>query len=103
MIANYLHSAGLQYHYERPLDGLSRPGRLRPDFSFIDDSGDVVILEHLGMLDRTNYKESWKWKRDWYRDNGYIEGENLFTTQEQQGLDMDSIAKVVERIRLALE
>lgn len=103
VIANYLHNAGLQYQYERPLEGVSRPGRLRPDFSFIDDSGDVVILEHLGMLDRSEYKKSWDWKRDWYRDNGYIEGQNLFTTQEKQGLDMAVIAEVVDQIRLALD
>ena len=103
MIANHLHSAGLQYQYERPLEGTSRPGRLRPDFSFIDDSGDVVVLEHLGMLDRDDYKKSWDWKRKWYEENGYLEGENLFTTDEKQGLDMNSIDEVVQRIRAALE
>jgi AAA domain/UvrD-like helicase C-terminal domain len=103
VIANYLHSVDLQYQYERPLEGTSRPGRLRPDFSFIDDSGDVIVLEHLGMLDRNDYQESWKWKRDWYRDNGFQEGDNLFTTQEQHGLDMASVVEVAERIRAALE
>jgi hypothetical protein len=103
VIADHLHSTGLQYQYERPLEGTFRPGRLRPDFSFIDDSGDVVVLEHLGMLDRDNYKRSWEWKREWYKANGYIEGENLFTTQEKQGLDMNSIDEVVQQIRAALE
>ena len=103
VIANHLHSAGLQYQYERPLEGTFRPGRLRPDFSFIDDSGDVVVLEHLGMLDRDDYKKSWDWKRKWYEENGYLEGENLFTTYEKQGLDMNSIDEVVQRIRAALE
>ena len=52
VIANHLHSIGLSYHYERPLDGLNAPGRLRPDFSFIDDAGEVIIWEHLGMMGR---------------------------------------------------
>jgi hypothetical protein len=103
VIANHLHNAGLRYEYERPLDGTSRPGRLRPDFSFIDDSGEVIILEHLGMLDRSDYRQSWKWKKDWYLDNGFVEGENLFTTDERDGLDMNAIAGVVQRVRAALD
>ena len=35
-------------HYERPLDGTSTGGRLRPDFTFIDAAGDPIIWEHLG-------------------------------------------------------
>lgn len=103
VIANYLHNAGLQYQYERPLDGVARPGRLRPDFSFIDDGGDLIILEHLGMLDRSDYKKSWEWKKSWYQDNGYVEGVNLFTTREQDGLDMAVIADVVRQIQSALD
>ena len=103
VIANYLHSVGLQYQYERPLEGTSRAGRLRPDFSFVDDSGDVLILEHLGMLDRDDYRKGWEWKREWYRDNGFSEGENLFTTDELNGLNMASVATVVDRLRAALE
>jgi ATP-dependent exoDNAse (exonuclease V) alpha subunit len=103
VIANHLHSLGLQYHYERPLDGTLRPGRLRPDFSFIDDSGEVIVLEHLGMLDRSTYRESWDWKLDWYKANGYNEGVNLFTTDEVNGLDMESISNVARQIQSALD
>src|SRR5206468_10570476 len=52
VIANFLHREGLRYEYERPIEGTAAPGRLRPDLSFITDSGDVIIWEHLGMLDR---------------------------------------------------
>jgi ATP-dependent exoDNAse (exonuclease V) alpha subunit len=103
VIANYLHSLGLQYQYERPLQGTSAPGRLRPDFSFVDDSGDVILLEHLGMLDRPDYQKSWQWKKEWYRLNGYHEGENLFTTQEMGGLDMESVVEVARQIQQVLE
>ena len=103
VIANHLHNTGLQYQYERPLEGTIRPGRLRPDFSFVDDAGDVVVLEHLGMLDRADYKKAWDWKRDWYKENGYIEGRNLFTTDEKDGLDMNSIVEVAQQIQAALE
>ncbi|MEI8082802.1 MAG: ATP-dependent RecD-like DNA helicase, partial [Actinomycetes bacterium] len=103
VIANHLHSLGLSYHYERPLDGTARSGRLRPDFSFIDDSGEVIILEHLGMLDCSTYSNSWDWKLDWYKANGYDEGINLFTTDEVNGLDMESISKVARQIQSALD
>jgi hypothetical protein len=98
-----LHSLGLQYHYERQLDGTLRPGRLRPDFSFIDDSGEVIVLEHLGMLDRSTYSSAWEWKLNWYRANGYNEGVNLFTTDEVNGLDMELISNVARQIQTALD
>ncbi len=103
-IANYLYSHGLKnYQYERPLQGDVAPGKLRPDFSFIDDSGDVIIWEHLGMMDREDYRRGWEWKQEWYGKNDFHEGDNLFTTDEIGGLDTTKIAKVAAIIRDALE
>jgi hypothetical protein len=102
VIANYLHSLGLSYQYERPLEGTATPGRLRPDFTFVDDAGDLIVWEHLGMLDRPDYVRSWEWKKAWYETNGYEAGDNLFTTTEDGGLDMDRIADVAARIKLAM-
>ncbi|MBA3318916.1 MAG: ATP-binding domain-containing protein [Gemmatimonadales bacterium] len=102
VIANHLHAKGLQYHYERPLDGTIVAGKLRPDFSFVTDAGDVILWEHLGMLDRADYRQSWDWKRDWYANNGYNEGQNLFTTSEGPGLDMRSVTEVAERVSKAM-
>ena len=45
-----------QCDYERVLEGTKRPGRLRPDFTFIDDAGDPIIWEHLGMLGKKSYQ-----------------------------------------------
>jgi len=104
VIANHLFDVGLQYVYERPLEGTKSPGRLRPDFSFITDAGDVIIWEHLGMLDRDDYRRGWDWKRNWYENNGFKIGENLFTTQEDErgGLDSGPIQETAERIRKLL-
>ena len=102
VIANYLHSQGIDYHYERPLVGTASPGRLRPDFSFIDDAGNVVLWEHLGMIHRADYRVGWDWKRAWYEKNGYIEGDTLFTTSEETGLDMALVEKVAREVRDAL-
>jgi len=103
VIANYLHNAGLRYYYERPLEGRAAPGRLRPDFTFVDDSGDVFVWEHLGMLDRPDYVRSWEWKKAWYEANDFKEGETLFTTREGEGLDMEVIAEVAGKIKTAMD
>lgn len=86
-----------------PVDPLARPGKkLRPDFSFIEDAGDVVVWEHLGMLARPDYREGWDWKRAWYARNGYDLGRNLFTTEEIGGLDMRAVEATATAVRAAL-
>jgi ATP-dependent exoDNAse (exonuclease V) alpha subunit len=102
-IAEHLERVGLTFEYERVLEGTQQPGRLRPDFSFIDDAGDTILWEHLGMLDRPDYRRSWEWKKAWYEKNGYVEGSNLFTSSEVGGLDMRAVADVAKRVRSALE
>ena len=80
------------------------PSRLRPDFSFVTDAGDVIIWEHLGMLNRDDYLRGWEWKQAWYKNNGYTLGKNLFTTQDdaQGGLDSGPIHETAESIRKLL-
>jgi hypothetical protein len=78
LIAEKLYALAMNYQYERILEGTARPGRLRPDFSFVDAAGDLIIWEHLGRMDRADYRDGWKWKREWYAQNGYIEGKTLF-------------------------
>jgi hypothetical protein len=102
-IANYLYSIGLDYKYERELPGTVDHHKLRPDFSFIDDAGDVILWEHLGMLDRPEYASGWAWKRAWYARNGYEEGRNLFTTNEIGGLDMRDVETVADAVKGALD
>ena len=103
-IAIHLFDVGLQYVYERPLEGTVSPGRLRPDFSFVTDAGDVLVWEHLGMLNRDDYRRGWQWKLAWYENNGYRVGENLFTTQDDErgGLDSGPIQETAARIRKLL-
>jgi hypothetical protein len=102
VIAERLSTLGIAYQYERKLEGAKRPGPLRPDFSFTDDAGNLVLWEHLGMLDRADYRAGWEWKRRWYADNGFTEGLNLFTTTEVDIRDMAAIQKVAEQIQKAL-
>ncbi len=101
VIANMLYASGVDYEYERVLEGEVEPGRLRPDFSFITPVGDVVLWEHLGMLDREDYRRGWEWKREWYRKNGFVEGETLFTTRDDEhgGLDSSKLEAVVDQVK----
>lgn len=87
-------------YYERPLDGTAAPGRLRPDFTFVDPAGDAIVWEHLGLLDKESYRKSWEWKLDWYEKNGFTLGENLFTTADDEsgGLDQEQLTKVARAI-----
>ena len=87
VIANHLYGMSLKYEYERPLEGTASAGRLRPDFSFITDAGEVIIWEHLGMMHRDDYRKGWEWKKAWYAQNGFDEGKNLFTTRDEAGDD----------------
>ncbi|NVJ05746.1 AAA family ATPase [Myxococcus sp. AM001] len=104
VIANLLHSKDIAYEYERVLEGTTEPGRLRPDFTFVDAAGDLIIWEHLGMLDNAAYSQSWNWKRQWYAKNGFIEDQTLFITRDEQGgrLDAQQLEDVAERIRKLL-
>lgn len=101
VIANLLFTEGLadKYEYEKPLKGIATPGCIYPDFSFADAAGDRVVWEHLGMMDDPDYQKSWLWKKNWYLENGYELGRNLFVTEETgAGLDTAKLLEVVRRI-----
>ncbi|MCJ7622588.1 MAG: ATP-dependent RecD-like DNA helicase, partial [Anaerolineaceae bacterium] len=101
VIANMLHQMNINYMYENPVEGEQVPGKVRPDFSFDDPAGDLILWEHLGMLSRDDYRKAWEWKKDWYAENGFIEGKNLFTTQDDEkgGLDSTIVKEVAETIQ----
>lgn len=107
VIANMLYGMGMGdwYRYERVCEGDLEPGRLRPDFSFVTDDGDLIVWEHLGMLTRDDYRRGWEWKKNWYETNGFVPEETLFTTQDdvRGGLDSSEIERVARRIRDLLE
>jgi UvrD-like helicase C-terminal domain len=104
VIANTLYSMNIDYEYERPCEGSVTAGRVRPDFSFTDPSGDLILWEHLGMLRRQDYRAGWEWKKKWYEDNGFVQGKNLFTTQDDErgGLDSKAVKLLAGKIRQSL-
>jgi hypothetical protein len=105
VIANILYELGVDYEYERPYEGEVEPGRVRPDFSFFKPSGDVVLWEHLGMLDRDDYRRGWEWKRVFYERNGLVLSKTLFTSVEGErgALDTRALKKIARAIKKLLE
>jgi ATP-dependent exoDNAse (exonuclease V) alpha subunit len=101
VIANMLFQMEIKYEYERKLEGTAITGVVRPDFSFAAPSGDPIVWEHLGMLTRDDYRQSWERKLDWYLQNGFVEGANLFTTRDDEkgGLDSEDVSRVAEQIK----
>lgn len=97
-IADKLYHMGLEYEYERICEGTIEPGRMRPDFSFVTAGGDLILWEHLGMLNRPDYKAGWEWKLRWYEKNGFFEGKNLFTTQDTYQTPDDSRGRLDSRM-----
>lgn len=105
VIANLLFRENIPYEYERICEGTAEEGRLRPDFSFVTPDGDLIIWEHLGMLNREDYRRGWEWKRQWYLTNGYVEGKTLFSSQDDDrgGLDSAKLQEIASRIEKLCE
>ena len=103
VIANCLHSIGLHYKYERALEGTADQGsQLLPDFTIIGRSGNVVLWEHLGMLDDPAYAKHWHWKLAWYARNGFELNKNLFVTSQTGSLDARAVEATAKEVQKAL-
>ena len=101
VIANMLEHMDIPYKYEDVFTGEIAPGRRYPDFTFATPAGSRIIWEHLGMLNQPEYARGWEEKRAWYAKNSVVEGNNLFTTRDDErgGLDSREIQKVAEQIQ----
>lgn len=101
VISNILFENQIEYEYERVLQGETDHRKLRPDFTFIDPAGEIIIWEHLGMLSREDYRLGWEWKKQWYRENGFVLDENLFTTKDDPkgGLDAVKVKEIALMIK----
>ncbi len=109
VVADKLHSRGVDYTYEQPL--VLSNGRTRyPDFTIADHARGVNFYwEHLGMLDDPGYKARWEAKRAEYlacgirphEDGGGPEGTLIETRDEPGGgLDAAMIASLIDEVIL---
>jgi energy-coupling factor transporter ATP-binding protein EcfA2 len=97
IIANILHQRNIPFFYEKLLyapDGSS----YLPDFT-ISWRGEVYYLEHLGLLDQTDYRKKWEEKQKWY-DKWFPE--KLLTLSESSELSLD-IEQLIDKYFPATE
>ncbi|MGA2120584.1 MAG: AAA family ATPase [Methanoregula sp.] len=104
LIAEALGNAGIAFEYEKPL---TLGGKTRyPDFTIEDDiSGRTIYWEHLGLLEREDYRQSWDKKLRWYqkhevlpaKDGGGKAGMLVTTTESSTtGLDMGQVTALIK-------
>lgn len=106
IIADHLHTRGLDYSYERKLtiDGTTK----YPDFTVEDmESGLTVYWEHCGMLHVPSYRRRWEDKLGWYRAKGILPREDgggpngtlVITRDEPNGsIDSESILRLLDEV-----
>ena len=103
VIFEALRHAGYQPVYEQ---ALTLGGQTRyPDFTIEDDiSGQNIYWEHLGLLEREDYRRSWQAKLSWYRANGVLPAEEgggsrgmLITSTESStdGFDVAAVQHLI--------
>ena len=94
VVADILESLEISYQYEQPLFSRSDPKDFRlPDFT-VSYEGDTYYWEHLGMLMVPSYREAWKRKQEWYKNNGF--GDRLIISED--GPDGSIDAAQIEHI-----
>lgn len=100
IIANILYGLGLDYRYEFPIEGHKQAGIRRPDFVVFDVEHRPILWEHLGMLDKEDYRQRWNAKLAWYEANGFTQGIDLFITRDDPdgGLDSQRLRKTADYI-----
>lgn len=92
IIANMLFERGIPFKYDVPL--FASDGTFyRPDF-VIAWNGEEWYWEHLGMLDKEEYRNHWEAKKEWYEKNGF--SDRLITTKEEKGFDSKRIDKIIK-------
>ena len=108
IIANLLHSKGIEFLYEEQLKVNGQLVDKFPDFTIYDDNTGITHLwEHLGMLNDPGYKRRWEEKQQWYFDNGirmWNDNEKsdirLITTRDDSrgGIDAAAINRLAEEV-----
>lgn len=111
IIADHLFYNKVNYAYEQILRG-GNGREIKPDFTIEDpETGRVFYWEHLGLLNKESYRNKWKLKESWYRDNGIIpldeakdeDDKVLIVTKDKPdgGIDSKEIKDIIENHILA--
>lgn len=90
IVANVFHALDMNYQYEMKITGRNTGGVILPDFVFITSNEELIVWEHLGMLGKPEYKKRWRAKQEWYENNDFVMGVNLFVSRDQSNGSIDS-------------
>ncbi len=94
IIANILFDREITFRYELPL--YAADGSLRlPDFT-VSWRGTDNYWEHLGMLERPEYRAKWERKRAWYER--FFPG-RLIVAEESSNLSNDAVTRIEQHFR----
>lgn len=95
IIADLLWDYRINFRYESRLSVGSR--YFYPDFTIRRDSGDIVIWEHFGLLDDSEYLDSSLNKLDMYRRAGFKQHTNLICTDEDDIAAPHVLKNIIEK------
>ena len=89
IIANILFDRDITFYYEKPLYAPAGSFYL-PDFTIVH-RGEQYYWEHLGLLEKDEYRRHWETKKAWYEKHF---PDRLVTTKESSDLSTDAAGLV---------
>lgn len=107
IIYNALLDAGIPFRYDPVIEfettnqyGETVTIRKSPDFLFMCLDGSYVILEHAGLLEKSDYTDNLSDKIKLYFENGYTLGDNFFITSDDKkgGVNTHAISQIIDII-----
>lgn len=100
LIGDKLEKHGIVYRYEARLtiDGQD----LYPDFMIMSRDGKIVVWEHFGLMDNSDYFFRACRKIEYYRRAGFTQHTNLICTYEEDVEDGAILDGIIERFELTI-
>ena len=98
IIADALYSMSIPFRYESAL--VIGNQIVYPDFQILKPTGEIVIWEHLGLMENQDYYINAVIKMTNYRKFGYYQHKNLICTWEEDLYDTLEIKKIIEKFIL---
>ncbi len=114
LIAEALYVAGIQFLYEARLELVVNSGGqsesasynteiIYPDFTIFLPDGEMIYWEHLGMMDKKDYRERNITRLGYYFENGIYPPKNMIITVDGEKMPFDNSAvwRVIEGMILS--
>lgn len=99
IITSLLAAHNIEYSYEKVFNGADGSVRF-PDFTIEnEETGDLYLWEHCGMMSDSQYRKRWEKKQDWYKAQGVLPHEQgggpratLIITEDSAAGGIDAVA-----------